>query len=172
MAVPVFPVPALSPLAEGALEAAKLIEFHGKNRDVFAKLVCVLYADFLERTKDIRRRNPKGERLFALFCGHLEMVLTAASSQVEKRPGGENGLARALLLDHLRREGLAVWQDYFASGKHPPRVVQLMKQFVHYIAWKGFEDGAANHASNPTEVANARRVIEEINRGERELRPL
>jgi hypothetical protein len=173
---PIFPIPDVPPFVLAALEASGLTDFYNKNADVFTKLVIVFYAGFPNRIAELLTRDPKpeGEELFQLFCREISLLLTAASSQVVRNIGKVNNLARALLYNHLRRQGVVDhFQDFFADdGKDKSKVAQLIDHFVHYIIAKGFERGAANHASNPDEVVRAMRVIHDVNRGAQRLQDL
>jgi hypothetical protein len=170
-------------MAVEAIRATGLDRFYDLNRDEFAKLVGVAYVGFLERTEDLRREGPAPKDLFTMFHGDIYMFMTAASPQREslrfERPGtgdviDENGMAREFLWNHLRREGLLTWQDFYAEGKKAnPKVKSLVEDFVHFLVAKAFEDGAATICiSNESNLREARRIIEDINRGRRKLRPV
>jgi hypothetical protein len=108
-----------------------------------------------------------GEKLFKAFCKQIKLILTAASSQIPRNLGGRNGLALALL-KHLRHIGilkLQHWQDVYGSGREDSKLDQLIEDFVHFVVAKGFEHGAANHASDPIAVNDAQKFITEVNTG-------
>jgi hypothetical protein len=141
-------------------------------------LVCALYSGFVEETKELRQRKPKPDTLFELFCTNVYAVFTAANPQrvafmVEKGEVDVNGIAFEFLWEHLRRQGILTYQDFYGNGKrHPSKVVCLVRDFVHFVAAKGFENGAANCASDPSRSQEARRFVLEINTGVRKLKPV
>jgi hypothetical protein len=171
----------MSPLAVEAIRATGLDKFYDLNQDEFAKLVGVVYVGFLYRTADLRSERPALETLFGMFQAEIYMVMTAASPQREslgfERPETRdvidgNGMAREFLWNHLRREGVVTWQDFYAEGKKTnPRVKGLVNDFVHYVIARAFADGAATtYITSESNLREARRVVEDINRGRRNLR--
>jgi hypothetical protein len=177
--IPIFTMPGLSPLDVAALQTAELSEFYELNRADFTKLVTTLYVAFLERTAELRKKKPAPEKLFTLFCADVQMVLTAASPQWEslqiERPekSNENGLARAFLWNHMRKENVLTWQDFYAEGKREiPKAKQLVSHFVHFVVVRAFEDGAVPCIPDPACVRQARNVVQEINRGKKDLKPV
>jgi len=177
-AIPIFPIPPLSPLAIGALESADLVRFYERNHGEFAMLVCVFYAKFLESTEQLRQKSPSPEKLFRLFCAEIQTMLTAASPQaasfqVERRPSEVNGLAFEVLWNHLRRQGLTTWQDFYGDGRRrPPKVIGLVSDFVHFIVARGFENGARTCVSDASKLTHAQGIIRDINRGARQMKKL
>ena len=181
--VPIFPIPELSFFSAAAINAAGLDKFHELNWEVFAQLVSVMYVGFMEQTAELRKRKPAGERLYKIFFASMKMILTAASPQREslqmQKPEKSavarvNGLAREFLWNHMMKEKVAAWQDYYAEGKRKNiKADKLVDDFTHYIIGKAFEEGAATSCVlDESKLREARRVIQAINLGERRLRAL
>ncbi len=175
--VVILSIPSLSLLQIEPLASTKLAEFFEKNEKVFVQLVAVMYAASI--TEELRAASP--QTLFELLCANMKMVLTAASPQWEcmkmERPArGEgprvNRIALEFLLNHIKREGVATWQDYYGSRrKDLSKVNFLVDTFIHYIIWRAFKDGAATiYIRNESKLVAARGVIRKINLGEEYLK--
>ncbi len=180
--VPVFPIPELSLLAVQALRAAGLDRFYELNREDFTKLVSVVYVGFMERSAELRKKKPASKKLLSMFCAEIRMFLTAARPQweslqlekPEKSSVSENGLAAEFLWNHVKKEKLLTWQDFYADGKQKTKVVCLVNDFVHFVVAKVFEqpEKVTFYISDESNLREARQRIQEINRGDRKLKPL
>ncbi len=175
--IPIFPIPALSIPKLQALGAVGLEKFYELNRQEFVMLVSVVYVGFLEQTSGMRKKKPSPEKLYKVFSASIQMVLTAASSRerslrikMQQEPGS-NGLALEFLWNHMRKEKVFTWQDFYADdGDKAPKADGLVKDFVHFLIANAFRDGATTYISDDSRMLEARRVVEAINRGKQKLR--
>ena len=177
--VPVFPIPKLSMFTLEVLEKAGLREFYELNVSEFKSLVAVLYVGFMEQSDELRKKKPNPEKLYKLFCSHVYVVLTAANPQAESlrldppKLTEENGIAREFLWNHMRREDVLTWQDFYSETKRKnPKAEALVHDFVQYIVNKAFADDTAGLIADKARLTEARRVVQEINRGKKKLRSI
>jgi hypothetical protein len=179
--IPCFPIPPLSLFGLNGLLRLKLNLFYERNVDDFIMLVCVLYAGFVERNAQEPLEGKRaGRKLFRRFCGELKMLLTAARPQSEalsierpeKSAANVNGLANEFLWNHIKSEGLATWQDYYAGSKKYEVVGRLVDDFVHFVIERAFADPGkcAFYLSYESNLQQARRRIRELNEGTTKLK--
>jgi len=175
--IPIFPIPALSIPKLQALGVVGLEKFYDLNRQEFVMFVSVMYVAFLEQTSEFRKKKRPPDKLYDMFCANVQMVLTAASSRekslrikVQQEPGS-NGLALEFLWNHMQKERVFTWQDFYADdGDKAPKADALVKDFVHFLIANAFRDGAVAYISDDSRMLVARQVVEAINRGKQKLR--
>jgi hypothetical protein len=172
---PIFPVPPVDIRIEEALNSADLVAFYEANRIEFVMLVAVMYANFLDKTVKLLPKRPKGDKLYVVFCSALKMVFTAAPPLAAYNLGisdGGNNLALQFLWLHLKRQGLTTWQDFYSETNHDARIDLLIKDFVHFLTARSFQDGACQLAADTAQLEEARRTISAINYGVKKLNKL